>query len=302
MANILVAGGTGLIGRQLINSLKKAGYETAVLSRSKRPDFPATVFQWNPDNNQLDIEALKFADIIINLAGESLSDSPWTDKRKQQIIDSRVHAANVIYESARAHKLFPQAYVSASAIGYYGQATQEHIFKEVDAPGNDFLAKVCVKWERAADLFKNAKIRTVKIRIGVVLSSRGGVLEKMLKPAKMGIGVPLGNGNQYMPWIHIDDVCGIFFKAIDNIQLNGVFNATAPEHITNKEFTATLNKVLKKNPVLPPVPGFLLKLRYGEMAKLMLEGSRISSQKIKDTGYVFKFSRLEPALRNLLIK
>jgi uncharacterized protein len=300
MATILITGGTGLIGNYLSRFLKEKGYTVALLSRSDKHSEEFPVHFWDINKQIIDPEAIATADYIIHLAGENIGEKRWTEERKKTIIDRRILSTQLLFDAVSKSEHKPQTFISASAIGYYGTINSDTIFKETDAPANDFLGKTCQLWEQAADKFQALGIRTVKIRTGVVLTSHGGALEKMVAPVKMGIGSALGNGRQYMPWIHINDLCGIYLKAIEDAQLQGAYNAVAPESITNKEFTRTLAHVLKKPFIFPNVPAITLKILLGEMATILLNGSRVSSDKIQEAGYIFRFPTLEKAFKNLL--
>lgn len=300
MSNILITGGTGLIGRYLVPFLQARGHSVAIVSRSASSDNGVKTFVWDVHNKQIDKEAITWPDVIVHLAGAGIADRPWTTKIKREIIDSRVKSANLLFEQVMAHNPGLKAFVSSSAIGYYGMVTTDHIFTEEDAPSNDFLGEVCHKWEVVADQFASAGIRTVKVRTGVVLTPEDGPLKKMAMPAKTGFAAGLGSGKQYMPWIHIDDLCAMYAKAIEDESMQGSFNAVTADYQTSKEFNRTLARVLNKPFWLPNVPSFLLTMMFGQMAQAFLKGSRISPEKIMKAGFEFEYPTLEPALRNLL--
>lgn len=300
MAKVVVTGGNGLVGKRLCNRLQALGYEVAILSRSAKKYGNFHTYTWNLDAMEIEKEAIETADYIIHLAGANIGDKRWTPKRKRLIVDSRVDTGQLIFRELKKQNKKLSAFISASAIGYYGATTSDKIYTETDLPENDFLGNTCRLWEQMAVKIRSLGIRTVKIRIGVVLSEDGGALSKMKTPVNMGVGSPIGNGKQYMPWIHIDDLCAIFIKAIEDTQMNGPYNAVAPEHTTNKEFTRMLAKVLKKPFWFPNIPAFVIKLMFGKMAKIILEGSRVSVEKLKLAGFHFQFPTLEGALRNLL--
>jgi len=298
---ILITGGTGLLGMELAHQLKQKGYRLHLLSRSKHCPAPYDrVFQWDVSKGTIDEQAVQQADAIIHLAGEGIADQRWTEKRKQQIIDSRVNSARLLKEVSQKLGTRP-VYVSASAIGYYGGITSEKVFTEEDASASDFLGFSCKLWEEAADDFQNISERVVKIRIGIVLSNKGGALPKMATPVKLGIGAALGSGKQHIPWIHIQDIARVFVYALENEQIQGIYNAVAATHCTNKQLTQSIAKVLKR-PFWPlPVPAFGLKLLFGEMSAAFLEGSPVSNQKLLNSGFEFKFTELETTLEDLLI-
>lgn len=302
MANILVTGGTGLIGRHLCKRLKEKGYSVSILSRTQNDDSGFPIHQWNIEQGLIDQEAITTADYIIHLAGANIADKRWTKNRKKTILDSRQKPAHLIYSKINESNKSIKAFISASAIGYYGAESSKKTFSEDDSPAKDFLGSTCEKWENSTELFKEKGIRTVLIRTGVVLTSNGGALAKMKTPVDLGIASALGDGKQFLPWIHIDDLCNIYIKAIEDIEMTGPYNAVAPDHKTNKEFTHVLARVLKKPFWFPNVPAFTMKLIFGELSKILLEGSRVSSNKIRTAGYKFLFLKLEDALNNLLIK
>jgi len=302
MATILITGGNGIIGKHLCKKLKEKGYDVTILSRISNHSSNPNTYAWNPEKREIDYEAITTADFIIHLAGAKIGEKRWTKERKQLIIDSRVQTAQLIFDKVKENNHKIKAFISASAIGYYGSITSDIIFKETDPSAIDFQGECCRKWEEIADKFSDSGIRTVKIRTGVVLTKQGGALSKMIIPIKMGIGSALGNGKQYIPWIHIDDLCNIYIKAIEDNQMNGAYNAVASDHKTNIEFTRLLAKALKKPFWFPHVPAFLLKILFGNMSEILLKGSRISSDKIKETGYNFLFPDLENALNDLIGK
>ncbi len=300
MTTVLITGGTGLVGRQLCKRLQEKGYDVAILSRTGKQEAAIPIYTWDPDKKEIEKKAIETADCIIHLAGTNIEDKRWTDKRKHLIIDSRIKTGQLIFSKIKEQNKYLQTFISASAIGYYGTITSDKIFTETDPAANDFLGDTCRKWEQTADRFKELGIRTVKIRSGIVLTRQGGALSKMITPVKMGIGSAIGTGNQYFPWIHIDDLCNIYIKAIEDTQMDGAYNAVAPDHKTNKEFTRTLAHVLKKPFWFPNLPAIIMKLMFGKMSGMLLRGSKISADKIKATGYNFLFPDLEIALTDLI--
>ena len=295
MKNILITGGTGLIGKRLSSILKSAGYQVRILSREKTTHKSDQVFTWNINKRSLDQNALKDVDHIIHLAGAGIADQKWSNKRKKDIIDSRVISTELLYNAVKEQKIPLKTFISASAIGYYGSITSETIFKETDQAASDFLGKVCNLWEQSIFQFKKLKIRTVALRTGIVLSKNGGALKKITGP----VIAPLGSGKQYMPWIHIDDLCKLYIQAIEDDRVKGPYNAVSPEHHTNNSFSKTVAKIYKR-PLLPiGAPKFILKAILGEMSTIILNGSRISSNKIKTLGFKFDYEKLENALKNL---
>ncbi|WP_439132980.1 TIGR01777 family oxidoreductase [Polaribacter sp.] len=291
MAKILITGGTGLVGTKLTELLIANNHEVVILSRNPKNN---NEFKWDVSEHYIDNKAFEGITYIVHLAGAGIADERWTENRKKIIIDSRVKTANLIYDKVKELNIKLKKFISASGSGYYGAITTNKIFKETDDAGNDFLGDVCVQWENAAHQFKKLNIPVTILRTSVVLSKKGGALEKMRTP----IVAPLGSGKQYMPWIHIDDLCQMYLKAIDD-DFTGVFNAVSPEHHTSTSFSKTLAKSINRPYVGLPVPSFMLKLVFGDMAKILLEGSRISAKKIEKNGYSFRFKTLKKALNNL---
>ena len=299
METVLITGGSGLVGKELNKKLTQKGYKVHNLSRNKSQTNKSNVFYWNPEKEEIDSEAIEKADYIIHLAGANIGEKRWTSKRKQIILNSRVKSGELLFKSIKENKLKPNAFISASATGYYGGITSDKTFVETDSSANDFLGKTCLKWEQTADKFTVEGIRAVKIRTGVVLTRKGGALEKMFIPVKLGVGSPIGSGEQFMPWIHIDDLCNIYIKAIEDTKMESAYNAVAPEHKTNKEFVKTIAKVLKKPFWFPNVPSFVLKILFGEMSQIILKGSKVSSEKIIKADYEFEFTQLKDAIIDL---
>ncbi len=298
--NILITGASGLIGTRLTTLLLEKGHAVAHLGRKKSDEGVVRKFKWDVQNETIDAGALSWAEVIIHLAGANVAEGRWTEKRKKEIIDSRVKSVQLLAKAYKAELSKAKIFVSAAALGWYGIVTTDKIFTEQDAPANDFFGEVCLKWENAADLMEEIGLRTVKLRIGVVLAKEGGALPKLAGPVKWFVGSALGSGKQWMPWIHIDDVCAMFIKAIEDETMHGAYNAVASEHVTNKEFVKSIGNVLHRSVFLPPVPKFALNMVLGEMAGIVTEGSRASNEKVKKTGFVFKYNELKPALEDLL--
>lgn len=295
---VLITGGGGNIAKKLSENLK-SDFEIRFLTRKKK--YPND-FEWNLANKTIDEKAFDNVSHIIHLAGANIAEKRWTNERKKEIISSRTESAKLLSETLRKKNTKLKSFISASGINYYGTETTEKIFTENDSAGNDFLSQVAILWEKSADQFKenNVAERVVKLRTAVVLSNEEGALPKMSAPIKFGIGSPIGTGKQYMPWIHIDDICGIYEFALKNNSVSGAYNAVAPEHTTNKNLTEKIAKIIKKPLFMPNVPAFALKLLFGELSVALLEGSRASSEKIEKEGFTFKFPKLEMALQNLL--
>ena len=294
--SILIAGATGLVGEKLVEKLLADGHQVAILSRKPILQSQVKVFLWDVYQQTIDNSAFSGIDTVINLTGESIADKPWTNERKQQLIDSRVKSAVLIFKAIRETNAAVKSYISASAVGYYGDR-QDEILAEESGIGKGFLAECCLAWENAADRGIALGIRVVKIRIGIVLSEKGGALQTMAKPIKYFAGAALGSGQQWMPWIHIDDLTGIFTKAVNDKNMFDAYNATAPSPVTNQNFTKTLGKILHK-PIWPfNAPAFALKTLLGEMSILPLMSTNTSAQKILNTGFQFRYLDLEEALK-----
>lgn len=300
MNKILISGGSGLVGKHLTTKLIEKGYQVAWLSRNPSKNPQVKIFQWDVAQGTIDAQALDFADAIVHLAGAGIADKPWSKKRKQEIVDSRVKSTELIVEHLKKHNKSPKVMVAASAIGYYGAVNSSKVFVETDPPASDFLGTTTQQWEKSTHAFRELGIPTIQFRFGVVLSKEGGALNKMALPVKFGLGAPVGSGKQIVPWIHIDDLCEMIIMAIEQQLIDGIYNAVAPGQDSNSAFMKTLAKVMNKPYFLPAVPGFLLKISMGEMADMVLKGSAISAQKIQNAGYTFQFTELKLALKNLL--
>lgn len=291
MKKILITGGTGLIGKHLTKLLLFGGYDVAILSRNPKEK---NEFRWNIPEQFVDEKAFENITHIIHLAGAGIADKRWSNSRKKVLIDSRVQSANLLFKKCKELQLSLQGFISASGIGYYGAITSNTIFSENDAPKNDFISNICVQWENSAKKFEKLNTPVTILRTGIVLASRGA-LQKMNTPLFLSV---LGTGNQYMPWIHIYDLCNLYIKAIENNSFSGIFNAVSPDFQNNKSFTKTLGKVIKK-PISPiNIPAFILKLILGEMSEILLKGSRVSSKKT-EAEYSFLFHQLDKALANI---
>jgi uncharacterized protein (TIGR01777 family) len=298
--SVLITGGSGLVGRYLTSALLSAGYNVSHLSRNVNQFGKVRVFRWDPENKIIDPIIFEGIDYIVHLAGANIGEKRWTKRRKEAILRSRVESVRLLHKTITENNIPLKAFISASAVGYYGSVTSDKIFHEEDSPGTDFLGTTCRLWEEGADLFQGSGIRTVKIRTAVVLEKTDSALSKMLIPAKFGFLIQTGNGRQYMPWIHISDLCGIYLRAIQDQKINGPYNAVSPQHSTHKEFIRTLALVIKK-PLFPlPVPAFILRVILGEMSDVVLRGSRISSEKIMNAGYEFYFSEIDGALTDIV--
>lgn len=301
MLNVVITGGTGLVGKRLAQLLISQNYNVTVLTRSKTLKSNSITYSyWDVENKLIDIDVITKADYIIHLAGEGIANKRWTKKQQIKILESRVKPLEFIYEILSTYHHQLKSLISASGVGYYGARTLPQIFSEEDKPYPDFLGDTCEKWEYVVFKFNDLNIRTVVLRTGLVLSKDGGVLAKMITPFKYNFGACLGLGKQYLPWIHVDDLCNMYLFAIQNNSIKGIYNACVADDTTNAIFTYKLAKQLKSRILFPNVPAFLFKLFLGKMSGIILEGSRVSNAKIKQEGFKFNYEELDEALLNLI--
>ncbi|WP_215226633.1 TIGR01777 family oxidoreductase [Echinicola shivajiensis] len=295
MKNILITGGSGLVGQRLTKALEEKGYHVAWLSRTPEKQTQKS-FGWDIRKQEIDLNSLEWADAIIHLAGADVAEKRWSPTRKRLILESRTLSAQLIFDQLRTVENRPEVMVSASGANYYGLDNGDRWLTEEDPPGNDFLSEVVIKWERSVNQFNSLGIRTVALRTGVVLAKGGGALAKMLQPP---VAAPLGSGNQFMSWIHIQDLVDMFIHALEHKNLKGSYNAVSPIPVSNKELTQKAAKYSRKPFVSLQVPGFLLKIVLGEMAGMILGGNKVSADKIISSGYKFKFTEIDHALKDL---
>jgi uncharacterized protein (TIGR01777 family) len=297
---ILVTGSTGLVGSALVPLLKTKGHQVLRLVRSTPTEGAGEVY-WNPEKGTLSAEELEGVQGVVHLAGESIAEGRWSEEKKKRIRESRVKGTTLLSETLARLKDKPEVLVSASAIGFYGSRGDENL-TEQSASGSDFLAEVCREWELSTQAAAQSGVRVVNLRFGVILSREGGALKKMLFPYQMGVGGKLGDGQQYMSWIAIDDAVGAIVHALENDKLRGPVNVVAPRAATNYEFTKTLGHVLSR-PTIFPMPAFAARLMFGEMADAtLLASQRVEPARLKESGFVFKYPELEGALRHVIEK
>ena len=301
---ITITGATGLIGPPLVERLLARGDEVTVLSRN--PDRARQTLKgveavaWrDPEREVAPAEALTGRDVVVHLAGEPVAQR-WNAKAKERIRSSRELGTRNLVAGLEALTARPGVLVSSSAVGYYGPHGDEELPEETPA-GSDFLAEVCVVWEREAMQATELDMRVVTVRTGIVLAEHGGALEKMLPPFKLGAGGPVAGGGQYMPWIHLDDLVGIYLQAIDDAEWSGPVNGSAPEPVTNKAFSKALGRVLRR-PAVAPVPALAIRVLYGQMAEIVTKGQRAVPRRTQQLGYAFAHPDLEPALKDALGK
>ena len=295
--NILLTGGSGLIGSELTKILIKNGHQVRILTREKEIEHP--FYHWEKDT--IDEKVFENLDGIIHLAG-SLIAKRWTNSYKKEIFSSRVDTANLLFEYVKKLNIDLKFFISASGTAYYGQITSNKIFKESDEPNIDFLGKVCVAWENAAYQFEKIGARVVCLRTSLVLSKNGEGFKLLKKPIQLGVGANLGDGKQWMPWIHIADLLQMYAEAVGNDKIKGSYNASSPQYINHSEFNHTLARKMNKPFFMPNIPAFVMKLALGEMSSLVLNGSRIDATKIQETGFKFQYPTLEKALEELIEK
>ena len=297
---VAVTGATGLIGSALVPFLRSSGHEAAPLRRAPANQYGVDDDpSWDPDTGALSAGALDGVDAVVHLAGENIAGGRWTVDRKARIRDSRIDGTRRLAEALAALPQPPQTLVAASAIGFYGDRGNEEL-DESSEPGTGFLPAVCQAWEAAAAPAREAGIRVVHLRTGIVLTPAGGALAQMLFPFRMGAGGVIGSGRQYMSWVALDDVLGGILHALCTDGLTGPVNMVAPSPVTNAEFTKTLGRVLRR-PTILPLPAFGARLAFGEMADaLLLASSRVHPARLRDGGFVFGYPGLEDALRHVL--
>lgn len=297
---ILITGGSGLVGSSLTKALLGMNYDVAILTRNLSSNFGVKQYFWDPSKCLIDEDALIDVDCIVHLAGTNISDRRWTKKQKKEIYSSRVESAEFLYQKIKELDIPLKSFVSSSAVGCYGTITSDQIYTEQDNNSDDYLGQLCTNWETKADQFINLGCKVSKVRTGIVLSFKGGALPKMMFPINLCLGAALGSGKQFIPWIHIDDLCAIYTNLINENIPSGVYNCVAPEFITNNDLTCVIAEVLKKPLWLPNIPTWVLKIIFGEMSSILTNGSRISSKKLIQSGFQFNYFSIKSAIHNLI--
>jgi hypothetical protein len=307
MKTVLITGGTGLVGSRLTELLLARNYNVIVLSRSKKetstPNLSYAI--WNVEEQIIDVSVFAKTDYIMHLAGAGVADKRWSVSRKKEILDSRTQSCALLVKALQQNSNKVKAVISSSAIGWYGPDPSLHSngFEETDTPFNDYLGNTCKLWEESIEPITQQNIRLVKLRTGIVLSTKGGALKEFLNPIKMGIAAILGNGKQIISWIHIDDLCNQFIYAIEHENMQGSYNAVAPNPVNNRRLTLSIAKKVKGKFYIPIyVPSFMLKIILGEMSIEVLKSTTVSSKKIEIAGFNFKYKTIDAALSNLLNK
>ena len=297
---VLITGATGLIGNELVALLLQNGVSIHYLTTSKKKienELNYKGFFWNPEQGTIDENCLMGVDAIVHLAGATIS-KRWTKSYKQEIIESRLLSSAVLFKALKNHPNQVKQIVSASGTAIYpnnDKVIYDENSKEID---NSFLGNVVFKWEESADKFKSVGLKVCKLRTGIVLSNKGGALPEMAKPIKMGLGAAFGTGKQMQSWIHIHDIAALYFFAISN-DLEGVYNAVAPNPVSNEKLTMAIAAVLRKPLFMPNIPKFMMKLLLGEMHELLFENRNLSDLKIIERGFIFKYKTIEKALENI---
>lgn len=297
---VLITGATGLIGSKLSSLCREKGIKVNYLTTSKskiKKEDDYRGFYWDPENGQIEEGCLDEVNTIVHLAGASIAE-PWSNAYKRKIIKSRTDTAALLFQTLKNNSNQVGNFISASAIGVYPSSLEKLYFEEDKVVADNFVGEVVNKWEAAADQFQKLGIDVAKIRVGLVLAKNGGMLEKIKKPISLNMGAALGSGKQWQSWIHINDLAGIFLFAIEN-ELTGVYNAVAPNPVTNKELTRELAKQMGKSVWLPNVPKIALKALLGEMSQIVLSSQLVSCKKIEESGYNFEFTNLSRALKDL---
>lgn len=296
--HVLITGATGLIGKPLTEALLNKGYQVSHLSRNPGKNPQVKTFLWDVEKGSIDEHCIEGVHTIVHLAGAGIADKRWTEERKQLLINSRTESIRLIYKLLHNHPHEVKNIISASATGYYSNRGNE-LLTESSQPLQDFLGTCCIAWEKAVDEGHSLNLNITKFRTGVVLSTKGGALPPISLPVKFGLGAALGNGRQYIPWIHWQDAVDMYLQAIEGALLPDVYNMVAPNPVTNKQLTQAVALKLGKPLWAPNVPAFLLKLLLGEMSLVVLGSTRVSAEKVQDAGFKFKFEEISEALSDI---
>lgn len=296
MAKVLITGASGLVGTRLKELLLEKEYEINTIGRTSNQKSNSYI--WNIETCEIDAKALEGVSAIIHLAGAGVADKRWSEERKKEIIDSRVNSAKLIFDFLKKNNHSVKAFISASAVGFYGDCADKIITEEQNA-GEGFLAEVCNQWEQSAKQFSKLGIREVRCRIGIVFAKNGGALPELTKTIPLGVASYFAKSNLYYPWIHIDDVCGIMIHTLENENMSGAYNATAPLPLLMKDLMKEILEAKKSKAVLVPAPPFAIKLALGEMSEMLLGSQRCSAEKIVKNGHKFRFEKIGDALKEI---
>lgn len=297
---ILITGGNGLVASHLTASLTSRGHEVRLLSRKRFQHLSAQVYEWDIFSEYIEDGALDNVEVVFHLAGAGIADEKWTESRKKTLFDSRIESTKLLCKKLGEMDQKPKVFVGASAMGFYGYEEFSHWSKEGDPRGKGFLADITSAWEEAANPIQDLGIRLVHARIGMVLSDRGGALEKMAQPIWWLVGAPIGTGRQVCNWIHVEDLVEMLIFFMVNSKIEGPYNAVASNPVTNAELTEYIADAIRRPLWLPNVPAFVLKLILGEMAEIVLEGHHLSNQKVLDAGFKFKYDQAQKAVEDIL--
>jgi hypothetical protein len=300
MHRVVITGGSGLIGSYLSTILEAEGWQVIHLTRGSTGRGKYQSYRWDPESGYCDSDAFREGDALIHLAAANIGEGRWTAARKRKIRESRTVSGQLLHKVTAGAGKNPSVFITASGVNYYGSENTERIFTEADPPAADFLGETCRLWEAAADTFSDSGVRVVKLRTAVVLARSGSALSKMTAPSKAGVITRLAPGDQYFPWIHIADLCGIYQKALTDSTMSGPFNAAAPHHITHDQLMSEVARQKHLPVFLPHVPVWLLKAVLGEMAVILTAGNRISSDRLSGTGFRFRYPDISSALRACL--
>ncbi|MBX7109019.1 MAG: TIGR01777 family oxidoreductase [Chitinophagales bacterium] len=300
MKNILISGGSGLIGSHLTKLLQQRGHKVAHLSRQKAQGS-ITAYHWDPARDEIDDACISEADYIIHMAGANVGNHRWTNSYKAEILQSRIRSTELLYTALQRTPNKVKAIIASSATGYYGSRGDEWLKEDAQA-GDDFLATTCLQWEQAVNRIASLNKRVVSLRTGIVLAVEGGALPRLVMPVRFGIAPVFGNGLPFYPWIHIADLCGIYLHALDDETMQGAFNAVSPSPERYMILLNSIAKALKRKKLNIPVPSFALQLALGGFAQTLTMSTRCSAEKIAGRGFVFHFPSLEAALQDLIGK
>lgn len=296
---ILITGGTGFIGSKLTQHLTNQGYNVCHLSQKKKSQkTQVETFLWDVENSKIDERCIEGVETIVHLAGAGIADKRWTSKRKEILIKSRTDSIALLYDLLRKTNHQVRSIISASGSGYYSHRGDQ-LLQEDDDPSNDFLAECCILWEKAVDEGNSLGIRVVKLRTGMVLDKDNGALPKLSLPIKLGVGANLGNGKQWVSWIHIQDAIAIYTHVIENLSINGAYNMSSPNPVTQERLNKAIAQQLKKPLWLPDIPSVVLKVALGEMSTIILGSTKMDSHKIQHTGFRFSYPDIASALENI---
>jgi len=297
MHRVIITGGSGLIGSHLSTLLSAEGWQVVHLTRSAKKRGRYESYRWNPESGYCDREAFRDGDAIIHLAASNIGQGRWTAARRRDIIRSRTVTGELLHRMTVDSGIHPSVFITSSGVNYYGSKPSERIYVETDPPAGDFLGETCRLWEAATDPFAEAGVWVVKLRTAVVIARHGSALKKMTAPARAGLIVRLGKGDQYFPWIHIDDLSAVYHKALTDPSMSGPYNAVAPHQVTHDVLMGEVARQKGLPVFLPHVPGWLLRAVLGEMSVILTEGSRISSDRLSETGFRFRYPDISSALR-----